>query len=108
MKEHSPQRNAASAAVLSLRQALGMSQQRFAVQELKSALNTVARYETTNPPRGEALLRLAEIAKAKSLPDLAARFRQLHLDEILFNTGLANTLSVNPDTGTGWLVMQVA
>jgi transcriptional regulator with XRE-family HTH domain len=106
MREHNTQRNAASQAVIDLRTALGMSQQRFAVEELSSALNTVARYETTNPPRGEALLRLAKIATDKNLPEIAAKFRKLRLDEIL--SALANTITVNPDTLEGWLVVRLS
>ena len=83
MKEHETQRHAASAAVIRLRKALGMTQQRFAVEELKSALNTVARYETTNPPRGDALLRLREIARKKGLHEIQDEFQMLYLDDLL-------------------------
>lgn len=82
-----------------------MTQQRFAVEVLKSALNTVARYETTNPPRGEALLRLAKIADENNLPDIAARFRRLHFDEIL---SLQPNLVIDAPAKTGWLIMRLS
>jgi len=104
MKEPKTQRNAASAAVIGLRAALGMTQQRFAVEVLQSALNTVARYETTNPPSGEALLRLAKIADENALSDLAARFRRLHLDENLSNMP---NLVIDAQAETGWLLMRL-
>jgi transcriptional regulator with XRE-family HTH domain len=101
------QRHPASEALIELREALGMSQQDFAVTELKSALNTVGRYETTNPPRGDTLLRLAEIAERRSLPKIAARFRRLHSDQLLSDTGLKNALSIDPQTGKGWLLLKL-
>lgn len=104
MKEPKTQRNAASAAVIDLRKALGMTQQRFAVEALESALNTVARYETTNPPSGEALLRLAKIAEENSLSDLAARFRRLNLDEKLSHMP---NLVIDAQAETGWLLMRL-
>ena len=105
MKKHKTQRDAASTAVSDLRLAMGMTQQRFAVEVLKTAITTVARYETTHPPRGDALLRLAKIAAQNDLLDLAARFRRLHLDEVL--SGLHFNLLVDEQTKTGWLVMKL-
>ena len=84
---------------------MGMTQQRFAVEALKTAITTVARYETTHPPRGDALLRLAKIAVQNDLPDLAARFQRLHLDEVL--SGLHFNLVVDEQAKTGWLIMKL-
>lgn len=92
-------RTQASRAVIALREALGLTQQRFAVEVLGSALNTVARYETTNPPHGAALLRLAAVAQSaaeklpaertetdeKKLLDISDWFRFLYLGETLGN-----------------------
>lgn len=75
-------KSAASQAVLALRTRLGQSQQRFAEQTLKSSIMTVSRYEGKFPPRGEALLGLAEVADKGALVGLRDTFRQLYLDEI--------------------------
>jgi len=62
-RPNSTKREAASEALIELRQAMGKTQQEFSTYILNSAINTVARYETTHPPKGDALLRLARIAR---------------------------------------------
>ncbi len=97
-------RHAASAAVIALRQAMGMTQQRFAVVALKTAITTVGRYETTHPPRGEALLHLAKIADQNDLPDLAHRFRRLHWDDLL---SAYEGITLDAEANAGWLIMKL-
>lgn len=55
-------RDPASLALIELRKALKMSQAEFAIKLMDVAPITVYRLETTDPPRGDTLLRLAEIA----------------------------------------------
>jgi transcriptional regulator with XRE-family HTH domain len=81
MKEHRKQRNAASEALITLRTAMGMSQAQFAVMVLESAVTTVARYETSHPPQGDLLIRLAEIAEQHELIQLRDVFRKLYFAE---------------------------
>jgi transcriptional regulator with XRE-family HTH domain len=50
-------------AVANLRGKLGDSQQDFA-QRLGVSITTVAKYETSNPPTGSALVKLADMARA--------------------------------------------
>ena len=74
--------DAARQAVVALRKSLGRSQQQFAAL-LKTAVTTVARYETSHPPSGQALLRLAHVAKKNGKVDLSTRFLALYLEEVL-------------------------
>lgn len=63
MPTFNKKRHPASEAVLALRHAMDMTQVEFAVHVLHTTPTTVARYETNNPPHGEALIRLARIAR---------------------------------------------
>lgn len=56
----------ASQALKALRKALGMTQTTFAVTVAHLAVTTVARYETSHPPKGDVLLRLAAIAEREA------------------------------------------
>src|ERR1019366_425037 len=108
MREHETPRNEASAAVIALRKALGMTQQRFAVETLKTAITTVARYETSHPPRGPVLLRLAEIAEqsgqlayrdsaeggGSAFIKLALVFQRLYIEEVIQNLGRTPLLQI--------------
>jgi hypothetical protein len=105
MREHEKPRDAASRAVIALRTALGKTQQTFAVEDLKSAVTTVARYETSHPPRGDALLRLAEIADQAipkhretqtDLIKLRENFRRMYAEDVLQKIGFQ--LSLVPKT----------
>jgi transcriptional regulator with XRE-family HTH domain len=62
MRRKGRERSTASKAVIELREALGLSQGEFASKVLLLSEISVARYETSHPPRGEQLLRLKEIA----------------------------------------------
>jgi transcriptional regulator with XRE-family HTH domain len=55
------ERSAVGQKVREFRLAIGQTQQQFA-QTMKTAITTIARYETSRPPRGSALVRLAQLA----------------------------------------------
>lgn len=74
MKKMKQQTNPVSEAVRSLRVALGESQQAFAYR-MKTAIRTIARYETTRPPKGKALSEFYRVATENGNQDLAAVFR---------------------------------
>jgi hypothetical protein len=57
VKERSP----ANRLVVALRKALGITQVELARDYLKCAWGTVARYETTHPPKGDALLKFFNV-----------------------------------------------
>jgi transcriptional regulator with XRE-family HTH domain len=82
MAGNEKQRNATSQAVVNLRKAMGKTQQEFAVFVLDCAISTLARYETSDPPRGEALLKLAEVASSNGLDGLANSFKGFYLGEV--------------------------
>jgi transcriptional regulator with XRE-family HTH domain len=63
-----------SDAVRKLRKELGESQQQFAYR-MKTAIRTVARYETVRPPKGKVLRQLEAVATESNLPHLAEVFR---------------------------------
>jgi transcriptional regulator with XRE-family HTH domain len=63
-----------SDAVRKLRKELGESQQQFAYR-MKTAIRTVARYETIRPPKGKVLRQLEVMAAENNLPHLAEVFR---------------------------------
>jgi transcriptional regulator with XRE-family HTH domain len=75
-------RLAAKRAVVALRNALDLTQQKFAGIS-NTAVTTIARYETSHPPSGKVLLRLAEIAQENGLLDLSIQFRLIYLEEVL-------------------------
>jgi hypothetical protein len=70
-----------SRAVRELRQAYGESQQAFAYR-MKTAIRTIARYETVRPPRGAELGQFLELAIAKQRNDLAEVFARAVADEL--------------------------
>jgi transcriptional regulator with XRE-family HTH domain len=103
-------RHPLSEAVIELRTSLGDTQQQFA-ERLHTALSTVARYETSRPPAGGMLLRLAVIAEqraigrqaddAKVLIELATGFQRLYLEEVFGTIGVNhNLLRTFPDGET--------
>jgi transcriptional regulator with XRE-family HTH domain len=63
-----------SEAVRKLRKELGESQQQFAYR-MKTAIRTVARYETVRPPKGKVLRQLEVMATENNLGYLAEVFR---------------------------------
>jgi hypothetical protein len=60
-------RDPASQALITLRTAMELTQQRFAVEVLKCAIGTVSRYESFGAPKGNVLLDLRAIAKKEAL-----------------------------------------
>ena len=74
MEEKKQKINPISEAVRSLRVALGDSQQAFAYR-MKTAIRTIARYETTRPPKGKALSEFYRVALEVGNQDLATVFR---------------------------------
>ena len=81
MDGHEKARDAASEALVTLRRAMGLSQQRFAVEVMKTAITTVARWETSHPPGPEVLLKLAAVAEKEKLFDLRDTFRRLFVED---------------------------
>jgi transcriptional regulator with XRE-family HTH domain len=70
-----------SAAVRALRTALGESQQAFAYR-MKTAVRSIARYETIRPPKGQMLAAFLDLAVAAGEWGLAKTFRKALFDEI--------------------------
>ncbi len=70
-------RHPISQAVLELRKAMGMTQTTFAIKVLKMAVSTVARFETSTPPRGDVLIKLAAIAHDCYTREQWTQFSQL-------------------------------
>jgi transcriptional regulator with XRE-family HTH domain len=67
----------ASLALAALRKAMKLTQQEFAVTILNSAVTTISRWESGNPPpRGDSLLRLHAVAREQKL-----REQELHNSE---------------------------
>jgi transcriptional regulator with XRE-family HTH domain len=87
MREHQKQRDAASEALIALRTAMGKTQAQFAVTVLETAVTTIARYETSHPPQGELLLRLADIARQQRMYELQDVFRELYVKQVLRDLG---------------------
>ena len=92
--ENDRTRHATSDALIALRQAMKMTQAQFAVLVLDSAITTVGRYETTHPPQGDLLLRLAKIAEQEAQKErspaeqeifihLKDRFKELYVQDLL-------------------------
>jgi len=99
MKRKAP----ASEALVSLRKAMEKTQTDFAVGVLKCAISTLARYETSDPPRGEVLLKLADIAARNQHSVLADTFRRIYLDEVFEKFGDSITVT----GGSGYLLMKL-
>lgn len=74
MKETKQQVSPLSEAVRKLRIELGESQQAFAYR-MKTAIRTIARYETIRPPKGHALSEFYRVASETGHDELAAMFR---------------------------------
>jgi|HubBroStandDraft_6_1064221.scaffolds.fasta_scaffold701286_2 hypothetical protein len=98
MKSNEKKRDSASEALISLRKAMGKTQQTFAVEVLKTAIGTVARYETSDPPRGDVLLRLGEIAASHGFKELRDKFQLLYLEGVQKSLGVQFTWI--PPTGS--------
>jgi len=65
--------------VRELRIALGKTQQTFAVEVMNTAISTIGRWESNDPPTGDALKRLEAIAQQHGLFELGAEFGDLYI-----------------------------
>src|ERR1041385_9011615 len=82
MNDNEKRRHDASSAVAALRKEMAMNQTSFAVEVLKVAVSTLARYETSTPPRRDVLHKLAVIAGREALspectPEQRTRYVEL-------------------------------
>ncbi len=111
-KQKPAQAEPIASAVRKLRTLLGETQQEFA-NTVKTAIRTIARYETVRPPSGEVLLQLAAIAKDRAMgkhKDVAIPLLQIsdffhwrYVDEVLNNLGFEILTSAD----RGLLVMKL-
>jgi DNA-binding transcriptional regulator YiaG len=101
MRNNEKRPNAPSAkAVIELRNALKLTQQRFAGEVMKTAITTIARWETGNPaPRGDALLKLADVAWAAGQINLSDAFTMMYLEEIVPLVRMAKVRRINWPSG---------
>lgn len=110
MVDYKKPRDAASEALIALRLAMGKTQAAFAVEVLKTAVTTIARYETSHRPPGDVLLRLADIAKEHGLAELQSKFQLFYLEDAMKNLG--SKLVMVPSTATeparGFLTMSLS
>ena len=83
MKKHATPRHATSKAVIALRNALGLTQQRFAVEVVKTSIVTATRWENSHPPHGDTLLKLADVAREHNQITLSRDFWHLYLEELM-------------------------
>ncbi len=74
-------KNPVGQAVRELRTALGESQQAFAYR-MKTAIRTIARYETVRPPKGRALAELQQVATDTGHQKLANIFKDALIAEL--------------------------
>jgi len=71
-----------SEAVLTLRSAVGLTQERFA-KRVGVSHRTIARYETEEQPGGHVLIRLAGLSLGERHPELADVFWEAYRDELI-------------------------
>jgi transcriptional regulator with XRE-family HTH domain len=94
-----------SLALVSLRKEMRMTQQEFAVQVLDSALTTISRYESGNPPpRGPVLIRFRDIAREQGLMGLADQFQAVWLQDAHKILGPEVATLVKEEDESGFLV----
>src|SRR4051794_1582701 len=79
--EEEKQKNPVSQAVRDLRVALGESQQAFAYR-MKTAIRTIARYETVRAPKGKALAEFQKLANETGHPKIASVFAEAYMAEL--------------------------
>lgn len=108
MRSYDKQRDDASDAVIMLRNALGKTQQQFAVEVVKTSIGTVAVWETTRPPRGDTLLKLAEIAWKHGFYDLSDRIETLFLDDVIPRLRTTRGIDRRLPDGSGYVLYRFA
>src|SRR3954451_13966989 len=77
----SREKSEVSLKLIELRRLLGDSQQKFG-DRLGLALNTIARYETDQPPTGKVLLKIANVAALNRHRELSEYFSSRYYDEV--------------------------
>jgi len=108
MGEDRKKHSAASGLLITLRKLLGMTQQEFAGQVMNTAVTTIGRWETSNPPpRGEALLKLADIAGEHNQPVLAEELTILYLDEIMPRLTRNGVAHINYEAASGYILRRI-
>lgn len=94
--KNNPYRHSVSEALIQLRALLGETQQRFA-NRLGTAVTTIARYETSRPPKGKVLAQLEQIARKEGKGECADVFRRALEKELGFGSFKSpQTLRRNP------------
>src|SRR5271157_330230 len=88
MNKTKQQTSLVSEAVRELRVALGESQQAFAYR-MKTAIRTIARYETIRPPKGKALSEFLRVATETGNQELSKVFS----DALTAEIGVAGTFT---------------
>jgi transcriptional regulator with XRE-family HTH domain len=106
MESEQKQRNAAAEPLKTLRKSMGKTQQAFAVEALNIAVATVGRWESGDPPGGDMLLKLAEVADANGQHAIRDKFRELYLDDVLANLRFNITVNTDP-TPHGYLIAKL-
>jgi hypothetical protein len=98
MIEYKKTRDDASQALIDLRTKMGKTQAAFAVEVLKTAVTTIARYETSHRPPGDVLIRLSDIAREHGFHELASKFRLFYLEDVLKVIG--SQITMVPEEGS--------
>jgi hypothetical protein len=97
-----------STALIELREALKLTQQRFAVEVMHVAINTIGRWESTLPPTGGVLLTMADIAHRNNLIELSNTFSQFYMDEWIQMLGsLSGVVMQKSGTNEGYLAIKL-
>ena len=73
MKRESVDKGALSGSIRGLREEMGLTQPEFA-NRVGVAIRTIARWEKDQPPHGQALIKLAQLADSRGCKDIAGSF----------------------------------
>jgi len=82
-----------------------MTQQQFS-NAVEKTLGTIAVWETSKPPRGEALLDLAEFAWRNQHAALSRDFELLFLDEVIPRLNGPTLFRTNDDGTSGFMLVR--
>lgn len=100
-------RHPASEALVTLRAALGMTQSEFSRNILSTSKITLARYETSHPPSGDLLLRLAAIAAKHGQRELQRTFQILYYEELFKQLGGPRLTVIATTPPKGYLMLEL-
>ena len=92
----SSEKTAVMDAVRRLREALGLTQTELA-RRIRRGMSTVQRWEQLTPPKGEALVRLMELAAENNQLELAELFRDALSRELGYKATIPERRSPNRD-----------